>query len=221
MKDFTIFNQLTAMPKRLAMVLTVLFTLGVGSVLGDIYEKYSGTITEGDYLIVYDGAAMNTTVSSNRLQYSTVNILDNKITTTDALIVWHIAPNGSCWTIYNASANKYAASNGTKNQAQLLASGTDDKSLWTVSGSSTYEFVNKKNKTSSVNANLRRNGTYGFACYSTSTGGALALYKKVEAVVSKTLSSITVSGQKTDFTVGDAFEFDGTVTATYSDKTTA
>ena len=32
MKQFTIFNQLTAMPKRLAMVLTVLFTLGVGQI---------------------------------------------------------------------------------------------------------------------------------------------------------------------------------------------
>ena len=34
MKQFTISNQLTAMPKRLAMVLTVLFTLGVGSMWG-------------------------------------------------------------------------------------------------------------------------------------------------------------------------------------------
>ena len=38
MRNFTIstfFNQLTAMPKRLAMVLTVLFTLGVGSMWGE------------------------------------------------------------------------------------------------------------------------------------------------------------------------------------------
>ena len=39
MKDFTIFNQLTAMPKRLAMVLTVLFTIGVGSMWGaDVFN---------------------------------------------------------------------------------------------------------------------------------------------------------------------------------------
>ena len=36
MINFTIFNQLTAMPKRLAMVLTVLFTVGVGSMLGAV-----------------------------------------------------------------------------------------------------------------------------------------------------------------------------------------
>ena len=39
MKNFnSFFNQLTAMPKRLAMVLTVLFTLGVGSMLGGSIE---------------------------------------------------------------------------------------------------------------------------------------------------------------------------------------
>ena len=40
MKNFnSFFYQLTAMPKRLAMVLTVLFTLGVGSMLGADYTK--------------------------------------------------------------------------------------------------------------------------------------------------------------------------------------
>ncbi len=55
-----------------------------------------------------------------------------------------------------------------------------------------------------------------FACYTTSQT-AVQLYKKV---ISKTLSSISVSGQTTNFTVGDTFTFGGTVTATYSDKST-
>ena len=37
----------------------------------------------------------------------------------------------------------------------------------------------------------------------------------------KTLSSISVSGQTTEFTVGDTFSFGGTVTANYSDSSTA
>lgn len=37
----------------------------------------------------------------------------------------------------------------------------------------------------------------------------------------KTLTSIAVSGQKAEFTVGDTFEFGGIVTATYSDGSTA
>ena len=59
MKDFTIFNQLTAMPKRLAMVLTVLFTLGVGSMLGEtltITGSASGiSATDGTQSITVDG----------------------------------------------------------------------------------------------------------------------------------------------------------------------
>ena len=135
---------------------------------------------EGDYLIVYDNGAMKAkaTVSNNRLQYKEVAPTNNVITTDDASIIWHIAPSGNYYTIYNADANRYAASNGTKNQAQLLASGTDNKSLWSVTKGATFEFVNKYNSSSSVNANLRRNDDYGFACYSTSTGGALSLYKR-------------------------------------------
>ena len=142
------------------------------------YTKYSGEIVEGDYIIVYENAAMNTTVTSNRLQFATVSPSNDVISDPDASIVWHIAKSGDYWTIYNASANKYAASTGTKNQAQMLASGTDNKSLWTVTGTSTYEFVNKNNKANNVNSNLRKNSTYGFACYAGSTGGALTLYKK-------------------------------------------
>lgn len=143
------------------------------------YELYSGSLTEGDYIMYYDGKAMNTTVSSDRLQYEEVTPDEDIITTTDESIIWHISASGDYWTIYNAAAEKYAASTGAKNKAQMLADGTDDKSLWTVSGTSTYEFVNKQNTTNSVNANLRNNGTYGFACYSTDTGGALSLYKNV------------------------------------------
>ena len=144
------------------------------------YALFNGDLEEGDYVIYYDGYAMNTTVSSNRLQYLAVTPSEGKFINPDESIVWHIAPNGSYWTIYNAAAAKYAAGTGTKNQAQMLADGTDDKSLWTVTGSDTYDFVNKKNDAQGVNKTLRNNGTYGFACYSTSTGGELSLYKKVD-----------------------------------------
>lgn len=134
--------------------------------------------TDGDYIIVYNGGAMNTTLSSNRLLYTTVTPTNNVITTTDATIIWHIAKNGNYYTIYNADANKYAASTGTKNQAQLLASGTDDKALWSLTTGTTFDFTNKYNSANSVNATLRRNGEYGFACYATGTGGVLSLYKR-------------------------------------------
>ena len=145
---------------------------------GNNYELFSGDIVEGDYLIVYDGKAMNNIVDSDRLQY--VNVTDNNdvIVSENANAIWHIAPSGEYWTIYSADANAYAASTGVKNKAQMLVDGTDNKALWTVSGTETYEFVNKHNAANSVNSNLRNNGEYGFACYATSTGGALSLYKR-------------------------------------------
>ncbi len=54
--------------------------------------------------------------------------------------------------------------------------------------------------------------------YYASSNNNSQLYKKVE---SKTLSSISVSGGTTAFTVGDTFTFGGTVTAHYSDSSSA
>lgn len=175
----------------------------------DDYELYSDAITEGDYLIVYSGKAMNTTVKNSRLQYETVTATNNIITTTKTNIVWHIAASGNYWTLYNANANAYAAGTGVANKAQMLSSGSEDESLWTVTGSSTYEFVNKKNTSEKVNKNLRNNGTYGFACYGTSTGGALSLYKK-KAVVATALS-VKTAPTKVNYKVGETLNLTGLV----------
>ena len=141
------------------------------------YALYSGTITEGDYIIYYDGVALKAAESGDRLAYSSVSVSGNEISTNDGSIIWHIAPSGEYWTIYNSSAKAYAASTGAKNKAQLSTDSSDDKALWSISGTSTYEFVNKQNTTNSVNAILRYNAGFGFACYAATTGGALSLYK--------------------------------------------
>ena len=198
--------------KTIRLLLVMLLTLTVTTnVWGEDFEMYSGTITEGDYLIVYNNGAMNNTVSSSRLQYTDVTVSNNKISNPDASLIWHIAPNGSYWTIYNADVNKYAAGTGAKNKAQLLASGTDNKSLWTVSGTSTYEFVNKANKAADVNSNLRRNGTYGFACYATGTGGALTLYKKVTAVQTVAVTGVSLNQTSLTLTAGNSETLTATV----------
>lgn len=75
--------------------------------------------------------------------------------------------------------------------------------------------VTPTNGAQSVTATI--GGTCGFTSvvvyYAENAGG--------EEPETKTLVSITISGQTTTYTVGDTFEFDGTVTATYSDGTTA
>ena len=143
------------------------------------YIRFSGELVEGDYLIVYNGGAMNNTVTSDRLQYEEVTAINNVIATDDNTIIWHIAKSGNYWTIKNKNDNKYAASNG-KNKAQMLDAGTADEALWTITGTTTYDFENKARAAGSDSGNkwLRRNGNYGFACYAETTGGALSLYIK-------------------------------------------
>lgn len=182
------------------------FTI-TGGVAKKEFKLFTSDIEEGEYIIYYNGKAMKASVSSNRLDYVEVTPSDDKITNPDASIVWHISSSGESWTIFNESVEKYAASTGTKSQAALIASGTDDKSLWSISNTSgKFEFVNKYNKSKSVNANLRNNGTYGFACYATGTGGALTLYQLEEsgphlsASASKT-SDISAAGETVTITV--------------------
>ena len=54
-----------------------------------------------------------------------------------------------------------------------------------------------------------------------SYGGKTCTQAITVTAVPKTLSSISVSGQTTSFTLGDSFSFGGTVTATYSDSSTS
>jgi hypothetical protein len=175
--------------------LFLLCALIVGSsAWADDYELYSGTITEGDYVIVYNGKAIKNTIASNRLEYLEVSPSNNKISNPNANIVWHIAANGNYWTLYNAAVSKYAASTNSNNQAKLEASVTNN-SKWTITepASGTYEFENFARADAGVNNKwLRNNGTYGFACYQTSTGGALSLYKKPAST--KTATAITING---------------------------
>ena len=178
---------------------------------GDEYDLYSGALVEGDYLIVFDNCAMNTTVTNNRLMYEEVTIDNNAIITDNVNIVWHIAPSGEYWTIYNAEATAYAASTNAKNQATMIADGTSDNALWTVTGNETFEFENKARAAGSDPNNkwLRKNGTYGFACYASGTGGALSLYKKV---VDPSAATIAVSPSTVN---APAAATNGTLTVTY------
>ena len=170
---------------------------------GQCWSLYTGAITAGQYLIVYDNKAMKAGVSSNRLQYSEVTISRDEIYSNKSELVWQLAASSTYWTLYNALQEKYAASTGTKNQAQLLEDGSDDKSLWSVSGTETYEFTNKYNNANSINALLRGNGASGFACYGSGTGGTLSLYKKDDRIQLSTPASVSAALNGSDSKVID------------------
>lgn len=147
-----------------------------------IFQLYSGALTEGEYVLV-DGAkdkALKAAVAgSTRLAGEDVTIADNAILNPDASIVWNLAKSGTDWTIYNEYEGKYVAGTGVKNAAQLLTDGTDENTLWTISGTETYDIVNKVNEANSVNSHLRWGGDY-YACYGSGTGKTLRLYKKID-----------------------------------------
>ena len=117
---FTFFNQLTAMPKRLAMVLTVLFTLGVGSMWGEEFTKINSLsdLTTGDYVIVgYQksssfGRLISGTLNSKRLSYTShYTAAPNSCTITNATEIWHLEVTGTGdtrnVTIYNDDKKQY------------------------------------------------------------------------------------------------------------------
>ena len=141
------------------------------------FDLFTDALEEGEYILCYDGKALNTTTSSNRLQYEEVTINGTTITNSETNIIWYLYQDGGYWQIYNTTAG-YASSTGTKNQAGILLDPSSDKTKWTESGTTTHDFVNKYNTANSINAHLRNNGTYGFACYAAGTGGALSLYKR-------------------------------------------
>ena len=183
-KEVTLSNDLIFPESQLAVInLNLADEHCTKKATANNFVLHEAELVEGDYLVVYEGKAMKAEVASGRLAYADVKVSEKTIANSDASIVWHLSPSGDYWTILNEKINKYAASTGAKNKAQLLADGADDKSLWTVTktkdAATTFEFVNKANSSATpvVNANLRNNGTYGFACYAATTGGPLSLYR--------------------------------------------
>lgn len=194
-KEVTLSKALTFPESQLAVInLTLAEENCTKKTAGNAYVLHENELIEGDYLVVYDGKAMKASVASKRLAYSDVTVNNNTIANSDESIVWHISQSGGYWTIFNENTNTYAASTSKKNEAQLLDKGSDDKSLWTITktvGASTFEFVNKNNSAAKINANLRNNGKYGFACYSSSTGGPLSLYR-LSGPIDNTLPTLSV-----------------------------
>lgn len=101
---------------------------------------------------------------------------------------------------------------------------TAKKIAWGSTGT-TFQFMTGKKTTTISNAvgnstvgTLQYNSSGGFRPYTSATGADAQLFAVTAA---KTLSSISVSGYTTEFTVGDTFSFGGTVTAHYSDSTSA
>ncbi|MBQ7471012.1 MAG: Ig-like domain-containing protein, partial [Prevotella sp.] len=174
-------------------LLLCLFMVGATSAWADdVYEVYSeNEITTGDYIIAYNGGALTAGISSNRFSVTSLSsyMSDDNVVDPNASFIWRLVIDNEGYVlIYNEALKKYAAGTGTKSQGQLTDAGATTLAQWTATAQNdgTWEFVCRGNADKNINSNLRRNGDYGFACYATTTGGSLTLYKKVEEVVDPT-----------------------------------
>ena len=157
--------------------------------LSDIYTgsfiKFTADVMEeGDYILVYDGLAMNNTPNSsnNKLGATDVEAISDVISNPSRGIVWHIAPIGTegKWTIYNAVVNKYVnASSSSNTNITLIDNASYSNSngaKWSITidvNDNTYDFSNLTES----RALRYYESSNVFGHYATTNGGPLTLYK--------------------------------------------
>ena len=123
------------------LLLLCLVVKGASSAMADeVFKKYSGNLTEGEYLISYNGHLMKAQVNGDKLD-QVYKQNEQVFTNPDESLVWTIKADGNYFTLYNESTQKYAASTSKANQLALVKSVTDN-TRWSVSGTTTYEFKN-------------------------------------------------------------------------------
>ena len=216
---------------RLVAVLTMLFTVGVGSMWGaDTWKLVTdaSTLKVGDEVVIVASNANNAvSTTQNNNNRGQASVTKNSNTKT---VSW----TGSSVQILIIQAGKtsgtfaFQDNDGTNNGYLYAASSSKNylrtettlsaNSSWTVTIASTG-VATIKAKGTNTNNWLRYNSSSSiFSCYSSGQGD-VCIYKK-EVSSTKNLSSISVSNEQTNYTVGDEF-VKPTVTATYSDATTA
>lgn len=167
------------------------------------FALYSGDLTEGDYILVYENKAVTSSVSSNKFGCQDVTPSNNVISDPSRSIVWHIAPSATdgYWTIYNAMGKMYANGSSSNTNVSLGDAPTANTAMWVVSG--TYDFRCKANEGQSTVRYLRYNNTV-FGNYASSNGGALTLYKYT-VLTSRT---ITFNGNGGTYNAGTTYTQD-------------
>ena len=120
-----------------------------------------------------------------------------------------VSPTALSLDVYNnATGNLTASVSGTNSPAQTVTWSSSNTSIATVSNSGVVTAVAAGSCTITATSTI-----------DTSKKGTCSV--TVTNSTPKTLSSISISGYQTQFTIGDTFAFGGTVTAHYSDSSTA
>lgn len=133
--------------------------------------------------------------------------------------LWEVSKSDDYYVVRSVGSDKYIT--WTSGNSATLG---DEGILFTITKNDDGLY-NLMYNASDSDRYLSLNNTSGnnyFALYKSGQAMNLALIPAVQSEEpAPTLIRIEVEGQTKEFTVGDTFKFDGTVTATYSDETTA
>ena len=172
------------------------------------FEKFTGTLEEGDYVLVANGTtdALKNNITSNRFDCGTVEVAEDKIVNPDKSVIWHIAANDKYWTMYNESTKKYAGGTTSKNQGALLDDVTDlAKWTITVDDQGVYTFENYGRSQQSTDANnkfLSKNSQNAYWATYASGQKNPVLYKKSDG---KQPAGLVYETNKYRTKLGDSF----------------
>ena len=210
------------MPKRLAMVLTVLFTLGVGSVLGaDTWTlvKDANDLAVGDEVVIAANGynyAMGSQNSNNRASVAITKNGDNITWTGEVqLLTIQAGTTSGTFAFYTGSEYLYAASSSSnylRTQTTNNANGS-----WTISITSAGVATIKATGTNSRNWLRFNNGNSPkiFSCYSSGQSD-VCIYKKAVSCTKPTIAfdngSYTIGGTALDLSTLFTSNSNGTVT---------
>ena len=197
----------------------------------------ASTLAVGDEIIIaakdYNYAVGPASSNGNNRTQAAITKSGNILTSSDGVTILTLqaGTEDGTYALYTGTKYLYAASNSSnylKEKADKDANGS-----WKISISSdgTASVVAQGTYTRNT---MQYNQTSSlFACYAGASQKAVVIYKQMLSSgegggetpepdpEERTLVSIVITDQTTLYTVGDTFEFDGTVTATYSDESTA
>ena len=216
MKNFnSFFNQLTAMPKRLAMVLTVLFTLGVGSMCG---AETTYTFTSSNWNAKIGSTSANWTNGKAGAGFANNGVqVTTNATGANATSPKSFENISQIIVTYNTNKNSGAGTLKIK-----VGDNTEKSNTCGYSGSSDGRTANF---TSTFNFSPTQSGLVKLTVNTTTNSIYVVSVKIITEDVVKTPTSITLSeaGQTSNpsgtFYVGDLYQLPSTTTATCGDKT--
>ena len=172
MTTITLFNQLTAMPKRLAMVLTVLFTLGVGSMWGteEVYKEtiFNSSNNSGN-ISSYSNSWSNTT-NSFKVNITNANNNNNGW----AYIKMGSSSSASTGTIITASSIDEKITKVSLNIGAITSSSVTSIKLYKSTNNSTWVEIGSFSKSTNWQNVVISDANQG-----------TNLYYKIEAVCTK------------------------------------